>query len=154
MGISAMRVSPVAWAFHRKDFVLEAAKRTAECTHNHPEGIKGAQTVALAVFRALQLKRQNFKARDVVKTVIAECVEFSGYNIDLKKENVQNKFDETCQGTVPVALWIISQSKGFEDAIRRAVCLGADAVVILCVWTAYLMDIKCHKLYSLLSGDR
>jgi ADP-ribosylglycohydrolase len=124
---SAMRVSPVAWAFHRKDFVLEAAKQTAECTHNHPEGIKGAQTVALAVFRALQLKRQNFKARDVVKTVIAECVEFSGYNIDLKKENVQNKFDETCQGTVPVALWIISQSRGFEDAIRRAVCLGADA---------------------------
>ena len=124
---SAMRVSPVAWAFHRKDVVLEAAKQTAECTHNHPEGIKGAQTVALAVFRALQLKRQNFKARDVVKTVIAECVEFSGYNIDLKKENVQNKFDETCQGTVPVALWIISQSRGFEDAIRRAVSLGADA---------------------------
>ena len=125
---SAMRVSPVAWAFHRKDVVLEAAKQTAECTHNHPEGIKGAQTVALAVFRALQLKRQNFKARDVVKTVIAECVEFSGYNIDLKKENVQNKFDETCQGTVPVALWIISQSRGFEDAIRRAVSLGLFGV--------------------------
>ncbi len=124
---SAMRVSPVAWACHRKDFVLEAAKRTAECTHNHPEGIKGAQTVALAIYRALQLRRLNYKAPDVVKTVISECVEFSGYNIDLQKQNVQNKFDETCQGTVPVALWIISQSKGFEDAIRRAVSLGADA---------------------------
>ena len=124
---SAMRVSPVAWAFHRRDTVLEAAKQTAECTHNHPEGIKGAQTVALAIFRALQLRRLNFKARDVVKTVIAECVEFSGYNINMRKEKVQNKFDETCQGTVPVALWIISQSKGFEDAIRRAVSLGADA---------------------------
>ena len=124
---SAMRVSPVAWACHRKDFVLAAAKQTAECTHNHPEGIKGAQTVALAIYRALQLRRLNYKAPDVVKTVIAECVEFSGYDINIKKEKVQNKFDETCQGTVPVALWIISQSRGFEDAIRRAVCLGADA---------------------------
>ena len=124
---SAMRVSPVAWAFHRKNFVLEAAKHIAECTHNHPEGIKGAQTVALAIYRALQLRRLNLNAPDVVKTVIAECVDFSGYNIDLQKEIVQNKFDETCQGTVPVALWIIGQSRGFEDAVRRAVSLGADA---------------------------
>ncbi len=124
---SAMRVSPVAWAFHRRDRVLEAAKQTAECTHNHPEGIKGAQTVALAIYRALQLRRLNYKAHDVVKTVITECVEFSGYDINLQKEKIQNKFDETCQGTVPVALWIISQSRDFEDAIRRAVSLGADA---------------------------
>lgn len=124
---AAMRVSPVAWAFHRKDTVLRAAEQTAECTHNHPEGIKGAQTVALAICRALQLRRLNYKAHDVVKTVITECVEFSGYDINLQKEKIQNKFDETCQGTVPVALWIISQSKGFEDAIRRAVSLGADA---------------------------
>lgn len=52
-----------------------------------------------------------------------ECVSFSSYNIDLQKEQVENKFDETCQGTVPVALWIISQSRGFEDAVS----LGADA---------------------------
>lgn len=124
---SAMRVSPVAWAFQRKDTVLDEAKQTAECTHNHPEGIKGAQTVALAIYKALQLRRLNYKARDVVKAVIKECLDFSGYDIDIKKEKVQNKFDETCQGTVPVALWIISQSTGFEDAIRRAVSLGADA---------------------------
>lgn len=124
---SAMRVSPVAWAFHRRDNVLAAAKQTAECTHNHPEDIKGAQTVALAIYRALQLRRLRYKAHDVVKTVIAECLEFSGYSIDLQREKVQNKFDETCQGTVPVALWIISLSRGFEDAIRRAVSLGADA---------------------------
>lgn len=124
---SAMRVSPVAWAFHRRDDVLAAAKQTAECTHNHHEGIKGAQTVALAICRALQLRRLNYKAHDAVRSVITECVEFSEYNIDFRKEMVQNKFDETCQGTVPVALWIISQSRGFEDAIRRAVCLGADA---------------------------
>ena len=124
---SAMRVSPVAWAFHRKDFVLNAAKQTAECTHNHPEGIKGAQTVALAICRALQLRRLEIKAHEVVNTVITECLDYSGYSIDIHKKDVKNKFDETCQGTVPVALWIISQSKGFEDAIRRAVSLGADA---------------------------
>lgn len=124
---SAMRVSPVAWAFHSSYTVFEAARQSAECTHNHHEGIKGAETVALAIFRALQLRRQNYKAPDIVKTVIAECVDFSFYNIDIQKEKVQNKFDETCQGTVPVALWIISQSRGFEDAIRRAVSLGADA---------------------------
>ena len=124
---SAMRVSPVAWAFHRRDTVINAAKQTAECTHDHPEGIKGAQTVALAICRALQLRRLNLKAHDVVRSVITECLDYSGYSIDIHKKNVENKFDETCQGTVPVALWIISQSKGFEDAIRRAVSLGADA---------------------------
>ena len=124
---AAMRVSPVAWAFHREELVLSAAKQTAECTHNHPEGIKGAQTVALAICRALQLRKLNLKAHDVVSTVIAECLDYSGYSIDIHKKDVENKFDETCQGTVPVALWIISQSKGFEDALRRAVSLGADA---------------------------
>jgi ADP-ribosylglycohydrolase len=124
---SAMRVSPVAWAFHKKDIVLNAAKQTAECTHNHPEGIIGAQTVALAVCRALQLRRLNLKAHDVVRSVITECLDYSGYSIDIHKKDVENKFDETCQGTVPIALWIISQSTGFEDAIRRAVSLGADA---------------------------
>ena len=117
----------LAWAFHRRDTVLSAAKQTAECTHNHPEGIKGAQTVALAICRALQLRKLNLKAHDVVRIVIAECLDYSGYSIDIHKKDVENKFDETCQGTVPVALWIISQSKGFEDAIRRAVSLGADA---------------------------
>lgn len=122
---AAMRVSPVAWAFTDRDTVLENAKATAECTHNHPEGIKGAQTTALAIFLALQMRREGKTA--YVETIIDECVKFSGYNLDIKEMDVKNKFDETCQGTVPVALWIIRQSNDFEDAIRRAVSLGADA---------------------------
>ena len=51
----------------------------------------------------------------------------SHYDINIRKKDVENRFDETCQGTVPVALWIIYQSKGFEDAVRRAVSLGVDA---------------------------
>ena len=56
-----------------------------------------------------------------------ECLLFSGYNLDIRRADVVNRFDETCQGTVPVALWIISDSTSFEDAVRKAVSLGADA---------------------------
>lgn len=124
---AAMRVSPVAWLFKDCDDVLEQAKQTAACTHNHPEGIKGAQTVALAIHLARKFREELKADKNLIKKVLDECVRFSGYNLDLRKEYVMNKFDETCQGTVPVALWIIGQSSGFEDAIRRAVSLGADA---------------------------
>lgn len=124
---SAMRVSPVGWFCKRRQDVLEEAKKTALCTHDHPEGVKGAQTVALAIYVANQHCRCHEQTKDVVKSVMDAYVDFSGYDIDIRKEDVENKFDETCQGTVPVALWVINQSTGFEDAIRRAVCLGADA---------------------------
>ena len=124
---AAMRMSPVAHWYQYLDEVLDAAAATAIPSHNHPEGIKGAQTVALAIFRALQLKRQNKDVAQHIGEILKECVEFSGYDINIKKEAVMNRFDETCQGTVPVALWIIGQSTSFEDAVRKAVALGADA---------------------------
>lgn len=124
---SAMRVSPVGWLSKSRDEILSHAEHTAACTHNHPEGIKGAQTVALAIYIANLGRKYHKHPYNIVKNVIEECIAFSAYNIDIHKEDVENKFDETCQGTVPVALWIIRQSQGFEDAIRRAVCLGADA---------------------------
>ena len=76
---------------------------------------------------ANRCRRYKAQPNDIIKDVIEECVKFSGYNTNIRKEDVINKFDETCQGTVPVALWIIDQSNSFEDAIRRAVSLGADA---------------------------
>ena len=121
---SAMRVSPVGWWFQNEREASSAAEKSAACTHNHPEGIKGAQTVALAIFRARQFGDEASKH---VEEILAECVESSGYDINIKKEDVLNKFDETCQGTVPVALWIIGESTSFEDAVRKAVSLGADA---------------------------
>ena len=124
---SAMRVSPVGWISRSRDYILRLAEQSAACTHNHPEGIKGAQTVALAIYIANIGRKYHKHPNEIVKNVIEECVAFSAYNIDIRKEDVVNKFDETCQGTVPVALWIIRQSQDFEDAIRRAVCLGADA---------------------------
>ena len=124
---SAMRVSPVAHWFDTLDEVLDAAAATAIPSHNHDEGIKGAQTVAMAIFRALQLKRQDKQVAQHIDEILKECVEFSGYDINITKEAVVNRFDETCQGTVPVALWIIGNSTSFEDAVRKAVSLGADA---------------------------
>ena len=124
---AAMRVSPVAHWYDEVAQVLDAAAATALPSHNHEEAIKGAQTVALAIFNALQLKRNNEDPAQHIEEILQQCVEFSGYDINIKKEDVVNRFDETCQGTVPVALWIIGQSKSFEDAVRKAVSLGADA---------------------------
>lgn len=125
---AAMRVSPVAYWYETREQVLEAAAATAMPSHNHEEGIKGAQTVALAIYRAMELNRYIYQnAPRHIDEIINECIEFSGYNINMPKSSVLNKFDETCQGTVPVALKIISMSTCFEDAVRMAVSLGGDA---------------------------
>lgn len=123
---SAMRVSPVAHWYDNVDDVLDATAATALPSHNHPEGIKGAQTVALAIFKALSYYKYQ-EAPLHIDEILHECVEFSGYDINMPKASVVNKFDETCQGTVPVALKIISMATCYEDAVRLAVCLGADA---------------------------
>lgn len=125
---SSMRVSPIAHWFENKDEMLAAAAATAAPTHNHEEGIKGAQTVALAIFKAMEYNRGRYQEAPLhIDEIISECVKFSGYDINMPKSSVLNKFDETCQGTVPVALKIISMSQSFEDAVRLAVSLGADA---------------------------
>ena len=125
---AAMRVSPVAWAHLNLGGALPLAEESASCTHNHPEGIKGAQTTVMAIHYGIEARANNPQiSRERIKRVLDECVRFSGYNINIRKEDVINRFDETCQGTVPVALWIIGQSTSFEDAIRIAVSLGADA---------------------------
>ena len=124
---SAMRVSPIGMWFDNREDVLEHARLSASCSHNHPEGIKGAQTVALTGLMARKLREEILYDICGMKELMGYATSFSHYFFDFQKEDVENRFDETCQGTVPVALWVIYQSKGFEDAIRRAVSLGADA---------------------------
>jgi len=127
---AAMRVSPVAWAANDLEFkyLMDMVEKSAACSHNHPEGIKGAQTVALAIQYGIELPcyHPNF-TQEHVKELVETCASRAGYNINIRKEDVVNRFDETCQGTVPVALWIIGESTSFEDAVRKAVSLGADA---------------------------
>ena len=125
---SAMRVSPIAWRFLNAGGMIYEAAKSAECTHNHPEGVKGAQAVALAIHYGDEIRRlSDKKDKDAIIQAFNPILEFTGYNINIRRAVVLNKFDETCQGTVPVALWIITESTGFEDAIRKAVSLGADS---------------------------
>jgi ADP-ribosylglycohydrolase len=124
---SAMRVPAVAYAFESLDDVLAEAERTAAVTHNHPEGIKGAQATAAAIFMARCGK---------TKQQIKESVEqMFGYNLSdsLDRLRPAYEFDVTCQGTVPAALLAFLESTGYEDALRKAISLGGDADTLACI---------------------
>lgn len=118
---SAMRVSPVGWAFETEEDVLKQAELSAAPTHNHLEGIKGAQATALAIFLA---------RRGATKPEIREAIEARfGYDLSEPVESIRRRYryDVTCQGTVPPALRAFLESEGFEDAIRKTISLGGDA---------------------------
>lgn len=118
---SAMRVSPVGWVAKTLEEAEYLAGCSADVTHNHPEGIKGAQAVAGAIW----LARTGSSKDDIRKYVT------SRYNYDLSrrvKEIRENyKFDVTCQGSVPEAISAFLESSNFEEAVRKAVWLGGDA---------------------------
>lgn len=121
---SAMRVSPVGFAFNDLNTVLLEAQRTAEVTHNHPEGVKGAQATASAVF----LARTGFS-----KPEIKSYVETTfNYNLEQTLEQVQPA-DVSCAGCVPEALIAFLESTDFEDAIRNAIFVGGDSDTIACI---------------------
>jgi ADP-ribosylglycohydrolase len=124
---SAMRVSPVGFAFNDLDLVLEEAKRCAGVTHNHPEGIKGAQAVAAAVF----LARQG-ESKETIKNYVS-CK--FGYNLDRTLAEIRPHyvFDVTCQGSVPEAIIVFLESAGYEEAVRKAVSIGGDSDTIACI---------------------
>lgn len=124
---SAMRVSPVAWAFDSQDDVLREAARTAECTHNHPEGVKGAQATALAVFLA-----RNGEDKESIRQRISGRF---GYDLSRTVDEIRPgyAFDVTCQGSVPEAIVAFLDSHSYEDALRNAVSLGGDSDTQACI---------------------
>lgn len=124
---SAMRVSPIGFAFNSEKDVLEEAKKSAEITHNHPEGIKGAQATALAIFLARQDKDKKY-----IKNAIEKRF---GYNLNLTLKNIRPgyKFDETCQGSVPQSIIAFLESDNYEETIRNAVSLGGDSDTMACI---------------------
>ena len=124
---SAMRVSPVAYLFDTEEEVLLEAKRSAEVTHNHPEGIKGAQVIALAIY----LARKDVDKQSIGKRITTQF----GYNLSSSIEELQktNIFDETCQGSVPDALICFINSSDFEDCVRTSISIGGDSDTIACM---------------------
>lgn len=124
---SAMRVSPVGFAFTTDDEVLVQAKATAEITHNHPEGIKGAQATALAVF----LARTGSDKESIRSRIINQF----DYDLDRTMQDIRPSyyFDISCQGTVPAALVAFLDSESYEDAVRNAISLGGDSDTLACI---------------------
>lgn len=118
---SAMRVSPIAFAFDTKDQVLEHAKLSAEVTHNHPEGIKGAQAIAYATFLA-RMGSSKKQIRDAMENEM-------GYDL----LNLKRGFDSSCMGSVPNAIVAFLNSDSFVDTIRGAILMGGDSDTIACM---------------------
>ena len=118
---SAMRVSPVGWAFTTLEETLEAAKQSAEITHNHPEGIKGAQATAACIYLA-----RTGKSKEYIKEYVETTF---GYNLSRTCDEIRPvyQFDGSCQGTVPESIIAFLESTDYESAIRLTISLGGDA---------------------------
>ena len=132
---SAMRVGPVGWFFESEPETLAYAKRSAECTHDHPEGIKGAQATALAIFLA-----RHGATPAAIKSRIERDY---GYDLSLSIDEIRPRYSwhgldyagngGTCQGSVPQAIACALQAADFEDAVRNAVSIGGDSDTIGCI---------------------
>lgn len=124
---SAMRVSPIGFACGNVAEVLDVSRRSAKVTHNHPEGIKGAQATALAVFLA-----RSGRAKEDIRREIATRF---GYALDRSVDDIRPgyHFDVSCQGSVPEAIICFLDSDSFMDAIKNAISLGGDADTMACI---------------------
>jgi ADP-ribosylglycohydrolase len=124
---SAMRCSSVGWLYDDEDSVLNEAKKSAEITHNHPEGIKGAQSVALGVMMG-RMGSSKLEIQEELESL---------FDYDLSQTLGQTRrnyiHDVTCQGSVPQAIIAFLESEDFEDAIRNAISLGGDADTQACI---------------------
>jgi ADP-ribosylglycohydrolase len=119
-----MRVSPVGWLFDKEQTVLNEARKSASCAHNHPEGIKGAQATAIALYFARKGKEKLF----IRQYITAKF----GYDLHKTVDEIRKTYlyNESCQGTVPEALICFFESNSFEDAIRKAISIGGDSDTI------------------------
>lgn len=124
---SAMRVSPVGFAAQSLDEALDLATRSAQVTHNHPEGIRGAQATAGAIFLARTGNTQDHIAEWVASAI--------GYDesTPLAEIRASYAFDVSCQGSVPQSIRAFLEAETYEDAVRNAISLGGDADTMACI---------------------
>ncbi len=120
---SAMRVSPVGFAAKSIEEAKELSKKVTEVTHNHPEGLKGAEAISVAIYMA-----RNGKSKEEIKKYMTE----NYYELGQSVEELQKtyKFDVSTQGSVPPALECFYESTDFEDCIRNAISIGGDSDTI------------------------
>lgn len=123
---AAMRISPVAYVANNKDELYRLSETVTSVTHNHPEGVKGAEAAALAIY----LSRLQTSKRNIYREISKRY-----YNIDFKLEDIRDtyQFNATCQGSVPQAIVAFLQSTSFEDAIRNAISIGGDSDTIAAI---------------------
>lgn len=124
---SAMRVSPVGWLYNDLEKTLHVAKLTAEVTHNHPEGIKGAQATAAGIFLA-----RTGADKETIKKYIEGTFE---YNLSHSLNQIRPRytFDVSCQGSVPESIISFLEADSYEDTIRNAISLGGDSDTMACI---------------------
>ena len=124
---SAMRVGPVGWSGQSEEEVMTLAKRSAACTHNHPEGVKGAQATALCIWLA---------RNKATKKEIREAVEQRfHYDLHFTCNDIRDTYgwEGTCQHTVPQAIVAFLDGESFEDSIRNAISIGGDSDTLACI---------------------
>lgn len=124
---SAMRVSPIAWAAESLEGLLEEARSSALVTHNHLEGIKGAQAVAMAVFLA-----RSGETKEEIRSALERRFRYD-LSQPLEAIRPDYRFDVSCQGSVPPAIRAFLEGADFEHAIRLAVSLGGDSDTQACI---------------------
>lgn len=136
---AAMRTSPVGFAFDSLDEVLEKAKLFASYTHNHPEGIKGAQATSACIFLA-----RTGSSKDDIKSYV---VDQFGYDLSRTIDEIRPDyhFHVSCQGTVPETITAFLESTDFEDAIRNAISLGGDSDTLACI-TGGIAEAFCGEV--------
>lgn len=124
---AAMRISPVGFAYNDLDTVLAKAEEFTAVTHDYPEGIKGGQSTAAAIFLA-----RSGKSKEEIRGYIEETFH---YDLSRHVDEIRPtyRFDETCQGTVPQAIRAFLDSTGFEEALRNAISLGGDSDTLACI---------------------
>lgn len=119
---SAMRVSPCAWVAKSLDEALFLAEKSAIVTHNHPEGVKGAQAVAAAIWMA-----RNGSTKEEIKAYIESTFEYNLSRTIKEIKEAGYDFDSTCQGSVPESIIAFLEGNDYEEVIRLAIYLGGDA---------------------------
>nr|MDO8087560.1 ADP-ribosylglycohydrolase family protein [Candidatus Sigynarchaeum springense] len=124
---SAMRVSPVGFAYDNLDEVLDRARESAAMTHNHPEGIKGAQATAACIL----LARQG-KSKDQIRDYIENTFHYDLHR-SVEAMRPTYRYDISCQGSVPESIICVLESTDFEHAVRLAISLGGDADTMACI---------------------